>query len=507
MDAFEKYDNLCGGYIWDFVDQAIRKTDKDGNVRWLYGSDFNEKESWLKPPYNISAITGSNTYFNANGIVAADRKPHPSYYEVKKVYAEVKVEAEDIGKGDFIIINKQLFSDLSDFDLLFSLTADGALFESGKVDESLFSDISPLSSRKIHIDLPDFPAGEIILTFSFIHKNQTLFCEAGFEQAWDQFVLQKAEKNDETKPEGKIEIIGSEKEFSVIGDGFEYIFKDGLPVSLEKDGKEYLKGALKPNFYRALTDNDIDYLNFAPPLIGLNPLYFWKKSTNGAKTKAAFVHKYRSSAYIETSVTALGVKNSLLCFTIDAFGKITVSFKATAAMDMIRFGVKMELEKDFDSAEWYGRGPHETYPDRKSGAKIALFKKKVGDLEHHYMRPQENGNRTDCRRLRLSADDRSILFTAIHKSRSDIGVPSGIRYERGVGCEKSFAFEAHHYTTEALDKATHIHLLKEEDLTELCIDNMQRGVGGDMPGSACVRDPYIMHKGVTFELKFSIELE
>ena len=506
MDAFEKYGNLCGGYIWDFVDQAIRKKNADGEDMWLYGSDFDEKEKWFKPPYNIAAITGSNTYFCANGIVAADRKPHPAYYEVKKVYAEMKVEAKDLKCGEFNVKNKQLFSDLSAFELLYSFAADGKVFASGKVDEKDYADIAPLSQRAFKLELPEFPSGEIVLTFSFIRKKATRFAEAGFEQAFDQFVLRKAENFDETKPEGKVEIIGSEKSFKVIGDGFEYSFENGLPISLVKGEKEYLKGAIRPNFYRALTDNDIDYLNFAPPLIFANPLYTWKRATKGARTKASFVHKYRSSAYIETSVSASGVKDALMTFAVLSDGKIIVDFRATAASDMLRLGVMMDLDHSFDAVEWYGRGPQETYCDRKSGAKIGAYKMSVGDLEHHYMRPQENGNRVDCRRLEIAGGEKRIVFDAILKSRSDIGVPEGIRFERGVGSERSFGFEAHHYKTDSLDKATHIHALKDEDLTELCIDCMQRGVGGDMPGSATLRDPYIMHKGVTFELKFAIGL-
>ena len=420
----------------------------------------------------------------------------------------MKIEAKDAGKGEFIVKNKQLFSDLSAFELSYAFAADGEVFASGKIPESDFADLAPLSQREFSLELPEFPAGEIVLTFSFTGKEKTRFSEAGFEQAWDQFVLREAEAPDETKPEGKVEIIGSEDEFKVTGDGFEYKFVKGLPVSLMKDGKEYLKDALRPNFYRALTDNDIDYLNFAPPMIPLHPLYMWNRSTKGAKTKAAFVHKYRSSAYIETRVSALGIKDALMTFTVDAKGKLIVDFKATASTDnMLRFGVSMQLEKSFDGVKWYGRGPQETYCDRKSGAKIGLFEMSVADLEHHYMRPQENGNRVDCRRLEITDGDKTIDFIALNKSRSDADASDALRFERAVGSSRSFGFEAHHYTTASLDKAEHIQELEDEWLTELCIDCMQRGVGGDMPGSATLREPYIMHKGVTFGLRFALELK
>ena len=113
MDAFEKYDNLCGGYIWDFVDQAIHKKGENGEDIWLYGSDYDEKRIWIEPPYNTCAITGSNVYFNANGIIAADRKVHPSIHEVRKVYCEIQVKDIDKKNGRFLLKNKQMFSDLS----------------------------------------------------------------------------------------------------------------------------------------------------------------------------------------------------------------------------------------------------------------------------------------------------------------------------------------------------------------------------------------------------------
>lgn len=490
MDAFEKYDNLCGGYIWDFVDQAIHKKGENGEDIWLYGTDYNEKKHWFMPPYNTCAIVGSNTYFNANGIIAADRKLHPSAYEVKKVYAEMKVESVDAARGKFLVKNKQLFSDLSAFNLTYKITEDGNLIKEGTVKAEDFENIKPLSSAPISIDygFEVFPKGELIIIFSFTRKEACRFAKEGFEQAWDQYIIKAAEKEEEKCNEGKIEIKGTEKEFTVYGEGFEYSFKNGLITSLKKDGKEYFKGQMKPNYYRALTDNDIDFLNFVPPLIAVHPLYRWKIATDTVKTKTAFVHKYSHSAYIETKVSVLGVKNSKIIYTVDADGKINISYEAVATSEMLRFGLKFTLPKEFNFAKWYGRGPHETYCDRRTGGKIAKHQMSVNDLEHHYMRPQENGQRTDVRQLELSTEDgKAIKFS--------------------MTGDTPFCFTAHHYTVDDLDKATHIHTLKERELTEVCLDLMQRGIGGDAPGNSCLRDPYIMHSGTKFAYSFAVELK
>ncbi len=487
MDAFEKYDNLCGGYIWDFVDQAIHKTNEKGDDMWLYGTDYNEKNKWFVPPYNTCAIVGSNTYFNANGIIAADRKVHPSIYEVKKVYAEMKVTARDASKGEFTVNNKQLFSDLSDFELVYQITENGVPVKSGKVDPSVFENTAPLSHSDFSIDygFESIPEGETIITFSFLRKKDCRFAEKGYEQAWDQYIIKEADKAVETEDGGKVDIIGDEKNFTVSGDGFEYTFKNGQLSSMKCGGEELIQEAFKPNFYRALTDNDIDFLNFVPPLIPFHPLYNWKRSTDMAKSKAKLVHRYSHSAYIETEITALGTKKTKLTYTVKANGNIEVSYETTPVMDMLRFGLQFVMPKRFCNVKWYGRGPHETYCDRKTGGKIAIHEKSVADLEHHYMRPQENGQRTDVRYMQITDENGNGLnITA-----------------KG---ETPFCFACYHYSINDLDKATHIHKLKHKDMTTVCIDLMQRGVGGDAPGNSCLREPYIMHKGTNFKLNFEI---
>ena len=490
MDAFEKYDNLCGGFIWDFVDQAIHKKDADGNDIWLYGTDYNEKPNWFVPPYNVCAIVGSNTYFNANGIIAADRKVHPSIYEVKKVYAEMKVEAKDASKGEFIVKNKQLFSDLSAFELVYTLAENGVVFEEGKVPSEAYESTQPLSQSefKLEYKTENMPCGEVVITFSFLRKEECRFAEKGFEQAWDQYIIKKANEKEAPVFTGNVEIKGSEKDFTVSGDGFEYSFKDGMLMSMKKDGTEYLKDAFKPNFYRAMTDNDVDFLNFTPPLIPVHPLFAWKIATDKAKSKAVLVHKYSHSAYIETRITTLGLKETKLTYTVHPDGSIDISYETTPLMDMMRFGLMLEMPKEYCNVKWYGRGPHETYCDRKTGGKIALHQKSVADLEHHYMRPQENGQRTDVREMEITNESgKGLKFTA-----------------KG---ETPFCFACYHYSINDLDKATHIHTLKHKDFTTVCIDLMQRGVGGDAPGNACLRDPYIMHKGTKFAYSFTVRVK
>ncbi len=489
MDAFEKYDNLCGGYIWDFVDQAIHKKGENGEDMWLYGTDYNEKKIWIAPPYNTCAITGSNVYFNANGIIAADRKVHPSIHEVRKVYCEIQIKAIDPDKGKFLLKNKQMFSDLSKFDITYLITADGERVATGFLKREDFEKLAPLSEKEIEVNysLDKMPKGEVIITFSYLRRENCRFAKAGYEQGWDQFILKAKDKVEEKKYEGKIVIEGTEKDFVVKGENFTYSFKGGFLQKLEKDGKDYLMDSLKPNYYRALTDNDIDFLNFVPPLAPFHPLYLWKLASNSLKAKKIFVHLYSHSAFVETTVSVMGMKNVKLTYQVYPDGKIDVKHEGTALTEMIRFGTVLTMPREFDNVKWYGRGPHENHIDRRVGARIALHKMSVTDMEHHYMRPQENGHRTDVRFMEITnSEGKGLKFT-----------------QKG---EKTFAINCHHYTIADLDKATHIHTLKHKDMTTVCVDLMQRGIGGDAPGNSCLREPYIMHGKTKYEYEYSIEV-
>ena len=489
MDAFEKYDNLCGGFIWDFVDQAIHKNDENGVDKWLYGSDYEEKEKWYHPPYNIRAITGSNTYFNANGIVSANRQLHPSAYEVKKVYAEMKVEAVDVSKGIFVIKNKQLFSDLSNFDFKYVITCNGEVIKQSKISKDIYSSIAPLSEKQIKIDY-DFDlslAGEIIITFSFLQSNDTRFAKKGYEQAFDQFIIKEADLKEEENCFDELKIERDGQNIVVIGKDFLYVFEKGLLKQAMLNGKIIPVNMEKAHLYRALTDNDIDYLNFTPPLIFTQPFYKWKRSENLQNVSGVSVKAEKEKAEIIAKVGAKKMKNFFIKTTVLPCGKIEVYEEGIPTMDMLVFGTKFVLPKGFDKVKWYGRGEHESYCDRKSGAKIGIYEKTVTELEHKYMRPQENGQRTDVRKLEISNDESKIIF------------------ERKT--ETPFCFTCHHYDTKDLDEATHIHKLFEKDITVLTVDLMQRGVGGDQPGSASLREKYIMHKNKKYSLNYTVKFK
>lgn len=486
MDAFEGYDHMCGGYIWDFVDQSLRLKTAEGD-HWLYGTDFEKGEPRhpLQLP-NVTAMTGSNTYFCANGIVAADRKPHPSYYEVKKVYAEVKFTEKDRDKQLYTVKNKHLFTDLSDYEVHWRIEAEGEPVESGVIDGLNAAPLSecdftiPYSAEKL-------PAGrECVLTVSCLNRAEKPWCEQGYEQAWDQFVLTPHSKPAPAHAGSPVRVTRGGG-VTVQGADFSVrVDEGGQIVSLVYGGRELLRSPIRPNYFRAMTDNDFSNLNFVPYLIPMHPYYAWQRATHSARGKITGVEQRPDgSVAVAVAWSVKGMRDVSSQITVYPDGAVQVSHKGTPGATLLRFGTQMGLIRDLDQVTWYGRGPQETYCDRKTGGKITLHSASVADLEHHYMRPQENANRTDVRFAQVTdREGRGLRFTA------EPGVP--------------LQFSAWHYTQDELEKATHIHELKHGDITTFNFDLAQLGVGGDMPGDAHVREPYILHGKQEYTYTFTI---
>ncbi|MCR5150038.1 MAG: DUF4981 domain-containing protein, partial [Clostridiales bacterium] len=172
-DSFEKYDHISGGFIWDFVDQSIRKTE-NGQEKWLYGGDFEEG--------------GTSYYFCANGIVSADRTPHPSYYEVKKCYADIEAVSFDIKTKKLIVKNKRFFASSSDYDLKWKCSLNGKDISNGIISKI---DIPPQSQKEFEINLsiPSSEEGEAVLTILFVTNQEKPYAPKGFEQNFSQFIL------------------------------------------------------------------------------------------------------------------------------------------------------------------------------------------------------------------------------------------------------------------------------------------------------------------------------
>ena len=276
IDDFEKYDNMCGGFIWDFVDQALHVKDENGNDNYLYGTDFQGQEPHkLIDIPNTTAMTGSNVYFCANGIIGADRKPHPQIVEVKHGYQNIGITAVDASIGEFKLKNKFLFTNLSDFNCKWVIKAEGEEVLSGELGQI---ECAPLEECNIKIDFDSskLPKDkEVILTVSFETTKESLGIEKDYEIAFEQFIINAMPQPKDDNADGNLDFDINGKRVTVKGDNLEVIVDDGKIVSYKIEGKELLKAPLMPNYFRALTDNDIDFLNFTPQWAKFHPFYAW----------------------------------------------------------------------------------------------------------------------------------------------------------------------------------------------------------------------------------------
>lgn len=486
IDDFEKYDNMCGGFIWDFVDQTLHVKDENGNDNYLYGTDFQGKEPHkLIDIPNTTAMTGSNVYFCANGIIGADRNPHPQIVEVKHGYQNIGITAKDIKNGEFTIKNKFLFTNLSDFNCKWVIKAEGKEVLNGTIGKI---DCAPLGEKEIKIDydlskLSDDK--ELILTVFFETTKKSLGLDADYEIAFEQFVLNEMPKPKEIKSDKKLDFDISGKKITVNGENLKVVVDDGKVVSYVIDEKELLKAPLEPNYFRALTDNDIDFLNFTPQWAKFHPFYAWQRATHHTKAVKTEVVKNGEVVEIHIAFSTAGLKNSVATYKVYPDGKLYVFHSAIPTKGMLRFGYQMTMESSMEYITWYGRGPKPTYIDRKLGSKIDLYESSVTDFEYRYMRPQESSNRCDVRYFTLT-------------DKEGFGIRVDAYYNNPIN------FSAYHYTTDGLEKATHINDIPYADITTVNIDHRQLGVGGDLPGQAFVREPYTMPKNQKQEYSFVI---
>ncbi len=473
MDVFEKYPNMAGGFIWDFVDQSIRKITADGEEQWLYGGDFGEEVS--------------NRYFCANGIVSADRKEHPSYFEVKKVYQRIKVSPVDLKRGLIRIENLYSFIDLSDFILNWTLLEDGVIIESG-TNEPFTLGSGESTEVELNLSKTSFKADcEYHLNVEFFLREDTLWCERGFCLAFEQFEIPAASPN-KSCPYGTANFSETTSEFIATGNGFKItVSKSGGSITcLDYGNGNILSSPLKPNYWRAFTDNDLGYANFRPKLEKLlaYPVKRWRKATEKRKVLSAKLVRENDGASIEVlqSVPLCRGKVKTI-YRIDRRGTLSVRHEICPKHDMLRIGFTMAVRRDYNIFTWFGRGPNENYCDRKWGSPVGVYSFDAADLGHCYMRPQENGNRTELRRLEIRDGSGSALLLTGDK----------------------FSFSAWPYSQDALEKAKHLHELKAEDFVTVNLDLMQCGVGGDFPGVAKLHDEYKIHrnKRYIFELAIS----
>ena len=468
IDLTEREPRFQGGFIWDFVDQTIRRKDRYGNDEFAYGGDYDEHPC----DYN----------FCGNGIVFGDRSVTPKMQEIKYVYQNFVIRVE---KEQITVQNKNLFTPSSVYYCMVSLHKDGKLVKSEKMETA----VAPLTTETYPIPFAaETEAGEYVITVSFLLKDDTKWAKKGYEIAFGQGIY----KVNGVKPirQEAVEVVDGICNIGVKGKDFEALFdkrKYGM-VSYRFKGREMLKSVPQPNFWRAPVDDDIG---------NLMPLRYaqWKIASiyascftpeKGRESNNPTLERQENCAVIRYIYYLPTSPKSLCNLTYTVYGDGTVTTKLSYQPvpelgDMPEFGVMFKMSADFDNLEWYGNGPEETYCDREKGAKLGIYSNKVKDNMTAYLMPQECGNKTEVRYAKVTDDTGfGLLF-------------EGDRMN----------FSALPYTPHELENAMHPNELPQVHYTVIRASLKQMGVAGDDAWGARTHEEYLLDAGNLMEFEFS----
>ncbi len=469
-EVMERYPKFAGAFIWDWVDQGLRRHTGREEEYWAYGGDFGDKPN--------------DTNFCFNGLVSADRVPNPHLYEVKKVQQWVKFAAVDAAAGKIRITNKYEFQDLSQFELKWRLEGDGKLLEEGQQPAP---DLAPGKSATVTLPI-HMPAageyGEVFLTVELALKAATNWAPAGHVVAWEQFAVPYEGKAVEPAAAPKAVVFNKgANRISVRAGATAYVFdtRRGELVQIIAAGERLLARPLEPNFWRALNDNEVRG--------GMDGnAYLWKTAAANRRLESIDVEQQNPQTVVVTVRQRLPVWNSSYVnkYTVRGDGALEVSATLESEQDLpelVRFGMQLGLPRELDQVAWFGRGPHESYWDRKTSAAVGLYENTVAGLHYAYGRPQENGNRTDVR---------WVTFT----DKQGKGL-------KALG-EPLLDFSASEYTQDQLERAQHDYELTPAGFITVNLDWRQRGVGGVNSWGEHTLPQYTI-RGKHFEYQFLIQ--
>jgi beta-galactosidase len=458
-DAIEKYDQLQGAFVWDWVDQGFRAFTPGGDQFWAYGGDYG-------PPG-----TPSDDNFCMNGLVAPDRTPHPSLSEVKKVYQYIKFKPVNLADGRVEILNAYDFNGLDWLDLFWEVRAEDRVIGEGTIADF---DLEPGQRGEIEVPLQGLnlqPGIEHWLDLSFQLAADTSWAEKGHEVAWEQFQLTPAAQRGLPASPGRLDLQEGPESYTVSGPNFRLIFskREGAISSFLYQGVEVVESGPVPDFWRAPIDNDRG--NGMPKRLAV-----WKEAGQNRQVTSVRATLYElrprdrrtrvsgpaTVRVIVESVLPAGKSSYRSVYTIHPTGDVMVenTFQPGAGglPELPRFGMQMVLPAGFDTMTWYGRGPQETHWDRKTGARVGVYSGKVKDQFVNYSKPQENGNKTDVRWVALTNSQGVGLLA--------VGAPL-------------LEVAARHHTHQDLEEARHWTDMPKRDIVMLNLDYRQMGVGGD----------------------------
>ena len=482
MDLVRKYPKYQGGFIWDFVDQSPRWKGKNGEMIYAYGGDFNRFDA-------------SDINFCDNGLISPDRVPNPHMYEVGYFYQNIWTELSGKQKGEVMVYNENFFRNLSAYHMEWELVKNGEPVKTGRVEKL---NVEPGKKTSISLPIGEISAdGEWLLNVQYKLNQTEALLPAGFVVAKQQLVLQEYQP-EPIVIENAQDVNQPIVEPSVVDADFNYLIVEGNDFRIEFQrhqgwmskfavrGVDFIKEGepMKPNFWRAPTDND-----FGANL--QNRMAVWKQPM--MKLKDFKWHKENGLVIVNATYDMPSVSAELaMTYTINNIGQVKVVQKMTASkeakvVNLFRFGMRMMMPEDFNAITYYGRGPVENYVDRKYSANLGIYRQSVDEQFYAYIRPQETGNKTDIR-----------WWNICNAAKQGLNIVAAV----------PFSASALHYTMESLDEGTqkqqgHSPEVPKAPLTQLCIDKAQSGLGCVDSWGAIARREYQLLYG-DYEFTFML---
>ena len=458
-DLEDKYASYQGGFIWDYIDQALYK---DGVL--VYGGDFDDRQS--------------DYGFCTNGIVYADRTPTTKVQEVKALYSNIRMSVE---KSIVTVENRNLFIDTSAYIFRVTLEKEGEVL--GTEEHTLTVNAGEIGTFTIGMDIPN-DSGEYVFTVSAVLANDTHWAEAGHEIAFAQEIIGEYTSDAASAP--KAEIIYGDYGIGVHGENFSMQFdkREGGISSLIYGGIEYITRAPKISFHRAMTDNDT------------GAGYPYEMAQWQIAGKCAKLLGDRLTT--EEKLDSLEITFTFLAPTVPSFeykviynayfdGRLGVRAEYPGAQGMADvpvFAIDFKLKKQYDGFTFYGNGPDENYTDRNNGARLGVFTSTAQENFSRYLNPQECGNRTGVRYVNVYDEN-----------------GTGLKFAK---TENPFEMSVLPYSAYEIDNALHREELPEPSYTWVRIAAKQMGVGGDDSWGAPVHEEFKIKANEPMTIAFEI---
>ncbi len=484
LDLFRKYEALLGGFIWDWVDQAILKQEGDISY-YAYGGDFND--------------TPNDNFFCGNGLVLADRSVTPKLVEVKKCYQVMEAFPSNLKEGKIYIENRNLFLDSQYLNINYSIEKDGCSVVTGTIDTLIpAGEMREVTIKELKNGIVD-EEGFYQLNISYELAEDTEYAPKGYSLGFSQITLPWIGKHTPESLEarfGSISKVVSEYPYIIMeevegiydvsGEGFKIAFNQatGWIEQYSIHDQEMLVEPIQPCFWRAATDNDLGnnmleeckIWRTMPTQMRLRDFDVVSIEINEAsyvQVKALYQMPIDDEGFVE------------MTYLIDTQGriKITMDLKPSAMMPQIpAYGMMVQIDAQMDALKWYGRGPHSNFSDRKQSAPIGLYESTVAKQWVPYIRPQECGNKTDVRFMQVCNKEKMQGMQIMADIPVEVAVAGFTPYE--------------------IETYTHPHLMPKPSKTVIRVNGYQRGIGGDDSWGAQPNKKYQLSSEKNYQYTF-----